>query len=243
MLIDKKLGTPYYIQISNYIHKEIADGVYSNGEIMPSELEMQKKFDVSRITIRKAYKVLIEEGLLESIKGKGTFVNILEEDDWISLKSFTKDVLDRGHIPSTKIVDFDIIKASQTVANNLNVELNTECYYLNRLRCIDKKAVWLTKTYILADVAPGLTPKHFAEKGYAQSIFRVLNLNYNIQFRHGPSMSIENIVSEDDAKLLKIDEKKPVICTASIFTDDNGRVVVYENTIFDQSISYNIDAE
>jgi DNA-binding GntR family transcriptional regulator len=238
MLIDKKLGTQFYIQISDYIRKEIADGVYSNGEMMPSELEMQKKFDVSRITIRNAYKVLIDEGILKSIKGKGTFVNILEEGDWVSMNSFTKDVLKRGHVPSTKIIDFEVIEASEYVASNLKVKTGTKCYYFNRLRSIDNKAVWLTKTYVLCDIAEGLTAEHFSRKGAAQSIFFVLETNFGVQFRPGPTMSIENHVSDEDANLLNIDRNEPVICAALVVMDETGRNVMYENTVFDQSITY-----
>lgn len=240
MLIDKNLGTPYYIQISDYIEKEISDGVYKNGQMMPSELQMQKKFDVSRITIRKAYKVLIDNGLLKSIKGKGTFVNILEEGDWIELNSFTKDVLERGHTPSTKMIDFKRVQVPKHIAESLQVSTGTECFYLNRLRCIDKKAVWLTKTYILCDIAPELTADYFSEMGYSQSIFSVLKTNWGIRFMGGPTMSIENQVSEDDATLLKIDKEKPVIFKATTFSDENGRIIVYENTCFEQSISYKL---
>lgn len=238
MLIDKSLGTPYYIQISEVIEKEIADGVYSNGEMMPSELDMQKKFDVSRITIRKAYKVLADNGLIKSIKGKGTFVNILEEDDWISLNSFTRDILEKGHVPSTKIIEFEKVQASNYVAENLQVKAGTECFYLKRLRCIDKKGVWLTKTYVVCDVAPDLSQDYFSKKGYAQSIFSVISMNWGVQFRKGPTISIENEVSENDGKLLNIDKNKPVIYRATTFSDETGRIVIYENTIFDQSISY-----
>ncbi len=240
MSIDKSIGTPYYIQISDYITKQIEDGVYMNRQMMPSEQEMQEKFDVSRITIRKAYKILAEKGLLTSIKGKGTFVNVLEERDWTNMKSFTEDVLNSGHVPSTKIVDFKIIKATADIASNLNVRIGTKCYYLNRMRSIDNKTIWLTKTYILCDIANGLTKEYFSEKGVGQSIFRVLEANFGLKFKAGPTMSIQNQVSEQDAVLLKIDRSKPIICKAMIVTDDKMRVIIYENTIFDQSITYHI---
>lgn len=238
MPIKKNSAVPLYIQIAKFIEDEIDNGKYADGEIMLSEAKMQKKFDVSRITIRNAYKVLIDNGILKTIKGKGTFVNILEKDDWIGLRSFTHDVIARGRIPSTKIIEFKRVTIPEYVALNLKVGLDTECFYLKRLRFIDNKAVWLTKSYILCDIAEDLTKDYFSIKGYGQSIFRVLSMDFGVEFKEGTAMSSQNSISEEEAKLLKIDNDKPIICRSSIKTDRQDRPVVYENTIFDQSLNY-----
>ena len=240
MLIDKSIATPYYLQISNYIRNEINSGVYADGQMMPSEQEMQEKFDVSRITIRKAYKVLTNEGILNAIKGKGTYVNIRNGKDWTNMNSFTREIIASGHVPSTQIINFEVIKANEFIASNLNVKVGTKCYYLNRLRYIDEKAIWLTKTYILCSTAPGLTPEHFSHKGVGQSIYHVLEANYGITFKIGPTISIQNQASDQDAELLRLDKNEPVICKAMIVSDDTDRAIIYETTYFDQSINANL---
>ncbi len=237
MLIDKTISTPYYLQISNYIKNEIRNGAYKEGQLMPSEQEMQMKFDVSRITVRKAYKVLVDEGILRPMKGKGTYVNSTQSQDWTSMKSFTQDVIKCGHVPSTKIINFDVVKATADIASNLNVAIGTECYYLNRLRYIDDRAVWLTKTYIRCSAAKNLSPDYFSIKGVGQSIFHVLKYNYGLSFKVGPTISIQNWASDQDAQLLHLNQKEPVICKASIVNDENDNTIIYECTYFDQELN------
>lgn len=66
---------PLYISITNELRTAIESGNYSNGEQLPTELELMKKYDVSRVTARKSLDSLVMEGLIERFPGKGTFVS------------------------------------------------------------------------------------------------------------------------------------------------------------------------
>lgn len=65
---------PYYIKIQNFILQKIATGEYKQGDKIPSENELARQFSVSRITANAAIKELSTMGVVERIKGKGTFV-------------------------------------------------------------------------------------------------------------------------------------------------------------------------
>ena len=60
--------------ISSTLRKKILDGDYPAGEALPGELVLKKAFSVARETLRGALSVLEQEGLLERIHGKGTYV-------------------------------------------------------------------------------------------------------------------------------------------------------------------------
>ena len=62
---------PKYVQIQNYILQKIKDGVLSEGDRIPSEAELSKQFDVSRITVSTAIKELANARVVERIRGKG----------------------------------------------------------------------------------------------------------------------------------------------------------------------------
>lgn len=226
-----------YMGICNEIKKRIELGVYKKGGLMPSESEIQSLYGVSRVTARKAYKVLVDEGILRTIKGKGTYVNDLDSQDWTWMTSFTRQVLGTGRIPSTKIISFRVVLATETVARFLDIETNTSCYYLKRLRYIDNKPVWLTKSYVPYAVAEGLSREYFSEKGISQSIYKVLEHDFGIPASYSEILTVAVPVTEKDAELLGLDFNKPVISTASIGRGVGGRPVVYETTIFEQSIS------
>lgn len=63
------------------------------GSMIMSEAAVQKEYNVSRVTVRKAFKLLIDKGILRAIRGKGTFVNDVETQDWTWMKSFSREVL------------------------------------------------------------------------------------------------------------------------------------------------------
>jgi DNA-binding LacI/PurR family transcriptional regulator len=63
-----------YKKIYNQLSTDIMSGVYLPGTKVPSEKELSNQYGVSRITSKRALEKLVEEGLIERIPGKGSFV-------------------------------------------------------------------------------------------------------------------------------------------------------------------------
>jgi len=72
-----------YEQVVEQIKGLIIQGVYKKGELLPSEKELIEMTGVSRITIREALRILNEAGVIETHKGKGSFV-IVDADEFLS---------------------------------------------------------------------------------------------------------------------------------------------------------------
>lgn len=66
---------PLYLQIQDDIKNSINSGKFSHGEKIPTETQLQKMFNVSRVTVRKAINGLVDNGVLIRQQGIGTFVN------------------------------------------------------------------------------------------------------------------------------------------------------------------------
>lgn len=65
---------PSYVKIQNYILEHIQEGTYRCGDKIPSENELSQLFSVSRVTANMAIKELSIMGVVQRIKGKGTFI-------------------------------------------------------------------------------------------------------------------------------------------------------------------------
>lgn len=65
---------PIYVQVAGVIRARIADGTYPARRALPTPDTLAAEFDVSRNTVRAALKVLSAEGLVQGVKGKGTYV-------------------------------------------------------------------------------------------------------------------------------------------------------------------------
>lgn len=72
---------PSYVVVYNALYSDIINHVYEEGEFLPSETLLAKKYEVSRNTLRQALAVLNEDGLIIKSQGKGTLVAVRKEKE------------------------------------------------------------------------------------------------------------------------------------------------------------------
>jgi GntR family transcriptional regulator of arabinose operon len=73
--IDKQSSVSLYQQLAGIFRKQILQGVYKPGDKMPSEFELVKQYQVSRSSVRQAIDLLVHDGLVEKVHGKGNFIH------------------------------------------------------------------------------------------------------------------------------------------------------------------------
>ncbi|GIH72471.1 GntR family transcriptional regulator [Sphaerimonospora thailandensis] len=73
-MIDREGPVPPYRQIANALRERIASGAIPPGRRIPSLIELEAEFGVARDTLRKAVRVLKDEGLVETVTGMGIYV-------------------------------------------------------------------------------------------------------------------------------------------------------------------------
>ena len=74
MSLDRSSAVPFYVQLKQTLQSEIQKGVYGPGELIPTEVELCKRYGISRHTVRQALSELVQEGIIYRVPGKGTFV-------------------------------------------------------------------------------------------------------------------------------------------------------------------------
>lgn len=110
--VDKQSFVPAYAQLAAIIRRRISDGTYAPGSRLPSESATAKSFGVSAMTARQAVGVLVEEGLVNRVQGRGTFVNRLE----VTTSNFGLDSLRKVFQQQEKL-EVRIIKATIEAAS------------------------------------------------------------------------------------------------------------------------------
>ncbi len=235
-MTDRNTAQPMYKIIAGEILQNIAKGEINKGALFMSEAEMQRKYGVSRVTVRKAYKQLIDQGVLKTVQGKGTYVTDIDSNDWTWMSHFTEEVKAAGHVPSTRMVFMKTIEADEKLAERLSISVGTSCYYFKRIRCVDNHPMWLTESYLPCAVAPGLNVGYFSVYGVAQSLFKVLELNYNLLFTGGEEQQEATIIKGEDALLMEIKGEKPIIRASFLVYGYDGKGLVFEKTIFRQGL-------
>ncbi len=74
MPIKHDSAVPVYRQLAAILREEIASGTLAPDSPLPSESRLMQEHGISRDTVRKAIEILREEGLVVTVKGKGTYV-------------------------------------------------------------------------------------------------------------------------------------------------------------------------
>ena len=120
----------------------------TNGTL-PTELEMCSRFEISRPTVRQAINELVNNGYLERIKGKGTFIakTKIKQDYLLLIESFNDEMHNKGlgHGPGP---GFQKIAANDHVSANLAFARRAR-YKLFRLRSISSEPhVLVTQTFL-----------------------------------------------------------------------------------------------
>lgn len=79
--IDRESRGPPSRQIANDLRARITSGEIPPGRRIPSLTELEQEWDVARDTLRKAVRILRDEGLVETVQGLGVFVRDADEAD------------------------------------------------------------------------------------------------------------------------------------------------------------------
>jgi GntR family transcriptional regulator len=77
---------PRYLQVASALRRRIQDGMWQLGDKIATLKQLEREFDVARVTVRQSIQLLQAEGLLKSYQGRGTFVTgMLKNERWLQL--------------------------------------------------------------------------------------------------------------------------------------------------------------
>src|SRR6201981_31685 len=148
--------SPLYESVESALAAGIADGTMPPEMQLPPEEGLIERFKVSRTTVRKAIQNLIERGLVEVRRGKGTFVTQPKiTQELTELTGFVEDMQVLGRTPTARLLDKRIVAADEAVAHHLALAPGTLVVRLRRVRLADGVAMSFDETYL---------PRHIGEK-------------------------------------------------------------------------------
>jgi GntR family transcriptional regulator len=143
--LSSDLPLPLYLQLSRYLREKITSGRFGHRDALPGEREMAERFGVSRVTVRKAIKELLDEGMLEQRQGAGTFVNRgpYVEQRLSTLTSFSEDMKSRGLTAGSVWLNRSVTTASPEETLALGLSPGATVSRMQRLRTANGNAMAL----------------------------------------------------------------------------------------------------
>ena len=150
-VINKNIAIPLYYQLKSFMVESINAGVLKEGDMLPSEDELCKLLDISRPTVRQAFKELVSEGYLERRRAKGTYITKphIYGKFLSTLVSFNAEMIEKGMEPKTKVLSFKVINSDEEIDEILHTK--GKAIYLERVRFADNIPIVYIETYIPYD--------------------------------------------------------------------------------------------
>lgn len=210
-----------YKVIENDLLEKIKIGYYKKGDMIPTELELSKTYQVSRVTVRKATDNLVAKGLLQRVSGVGTYVkNTSVKQKVPNIMGFTDEIIGMGMAPHTIVETFQLIKVPDNLTGTLGLEKDEMVYFIRRQRFADDQLFLLETTYMSARLYPDISIKilqgskyHYFEK---EKGFKIAYSKHIVTPIH-PTKRIAN--------LFGIAMDTPIIRIANTTYFDNGQVM------------------
>ncbi|RFB12079.1 GntR family transcriptional regulator [Bacillus sp. HNG] len=147
MKVNHNSPIPLYHQIKDILIKRIQNKTWNPGDLIPTEQELMKEFDVSRTTLRQAITALVQEGLLEKRQGKGTIVKAQKLVGTLGrLTGFAEEVMEKGYQPYSKLLRVEFRDDVFTEKKMLNTSENSKILIIERIRLADDIPIALERT-------------------------------------------------------------------------------------------------
>jgi GntR family trehalose operon transcriptional repressor len=148
-----------YLAIYNELTEKIQTGQLKPNTKLPSENELLEQYHTSRETIRKALTMLSQNGYIQKIRGKGSFVlDVTKFDFPISgLVSFKELAEKMGKPWNTIVYECELVKPDDYLQQHLNVTNKDSVWKVLRAREMDGERIILDKDFFHKKHVPVLT--------------------------------------------------------------------------------------
>jgi GntR family transcriptional regulator/GntR family frlABCD operon transcriptional regulator len=212
---------PQYRKIYELLRSHIEEGVYREGDLLPSENELCKLHSLARPTVRQALDALVKDGYIRKHRGKGSIVS-RKDPKTIGILSIvgTTSAVGRENLQTKIITPPTLQQWEEPFFFTLSQrEQESGCIRLDRLRLVKNVPVFYDINYLPNINLPRFTSRNLENK----SLFEVLRKNYKIDVIGG-DQRIRAIPAEKKvAGYLKIPEGHPVLeLQRKLETNRNG---------------------
>lgn len=227
--LNKDSYTPIYAQIQAQLLEMIRTGRLQPGDLLPSEEELSRIHGISRMTARQALQALKVKGFATRQKGRGTFVTQPKmEKDITHLAGFSAEMRFLGMTPSSRVLEAEIVAASEEIASRLLLNPGTSVFRLHRLRLADNVPLALEETYLPVDRFPGIQEIDFSR----HSLYQVTHEQYGIQLGMADEVLEARSAARRESELLNVPLRSSLLVISRIMRSDEGTPIESTNSCY-----------
>ncbi len=206
---DAAVYAPLYRQIKGLIVQGLQRAEWKPGDMIPSEMELAARFQVSQGTVRKAVDELATENLLVRRQGKGTFVATHHEPR--AQFRFLRVVPDdHDPVPGvSRYLECKRVNAALEVAQQLDLKPGDPAVYLRRLLSFDEEPIVLDEIWLPGTLFKKLTAERLAQ--YNGPLYGLFESEFGTRMIRADERIRAVAAAADAARLLKVEPGSPLL--------------------------------
>jgi len=202
-----------HAQVAAALRDQILDGRLAPGVKLQSERHLSDQFVTSRVTVRRALRVLEDERLIVRRHGSGTYVAMRPERRIPLMIDFTGSMRDHAPALQRQLLVSRWKPAEAFAAESLQLDEGTEVLYAERVDYLDEQPVAWDQAWIAASFAEGLTPSHLARVDFVETWSRICE--FEIAFCR---QTVEAVAADANiARQLGLHRNSPVLKSTELY--------------------------
>jgi len=227
---------PQYRRLYEILRKHILEGVYKEGDLLPSENELCSLYRMTRPTVRQSLSTLASDGYIRKHQGKGSIVHQLPKEIGILSVSGTTSAVGDRNLKTTIIVKPVLMAWPEDFLFPLSeLEKESGCIYMERLRLLDNVPLFYDISYIANINLPRITSRQFENR----SLFKILRDVYKIEIKGGEQRIKAITATSRIGSLLQLQKGQPVLHLERKLETSNPGLFLY-SSIFCNTEKYSI---
>ena len=224
---------PLHLQIERAFRENIVTGSWPARSRLPREPELAAALGVNRGTLRRALSALVAAGLLQSVRGRGTFISpaVLEPSIAQRFRSLSEDFTAQGFAFRTEVRSAGLGPLSLPVQTLLGVPAGTLGLRLERVFVGEAGPLAYLVNYVRADGCPGIAEVDFTR----ESLFGTLEHRYDLPILRRRRTFGAQRAGLAVAEALQVGADDPVLYLEQVSYSTGGRAVEYSDVWIDSS--------
>lgn len=151
-----------YLQVKQFVLQQISAGAMRPGQRVPSENELVRELDVSRMTANRALRELAADGVLVRVAGVGTFVAEQRVHAHpLEVRNISDEIRARGHEHTAKVIALISITASRELADRCGVSPGARLDHSLLVHFEDGVPLQVEDRYVNPTIVPGYLRNDF----------------------------------------------------------------------------------
>jgi len=235
--VDRDSKEKLYVQIYSIIKEKIENGEWPSGTQTPTEDELCKTYEVSKVTVREAISELVREGYLKRKQGKGTFVTYSIRNSGLAMKTrLTEDMLGEGVIVKKELLSKGVKEPSEDIKGYLMSEDGIYCILCKGI--VEDEPAYLEELFVPLVVFPNIDgeeicPTSLYDLIQEKAIRKIFKVVRTIEVTK---------IKGDAAGILKVKEGTPALLIHTLFIGQDKGNIAYTRLV-GSSRRYKIQTE